>query len=62
MSWGSNQTPFPLLSRGWGGGYCSSTKQNKNLRKKCGMFIHQLSASQTSEHIIPEVKVVTFCM
>ncbi len=55
---GSNQTPFPPLSQGWGRGYCSSTEQNKNSRQKCGMFIRQLSASQTSEHFLPEVKNV----
>jgi hypothetical protein len=57
---GSNQTPFPPLGRGRG--YWSSTKQNKYSRQKWGMFIHLLSASQTSEHFLPEVKVVAFCM
>ncbi len=59
---GSNQTPFPPLGQGWGRGYWSSTKQNKNSRQKCGMFVRLLSASQTSKHFLLEVKVVAFCM
>ncbi len=58
---GSKQIPFPPLRGGGGRGYCSSTKQKKNSRQKCGMFIHQLLASQTSEHFLLEVKVVAFC-
>jgi hypothetical protein len=39
-----------------------STKQGKNLfTAKLRLFICCLSASQTSEHFLPEVKDVAFC-
>jgi hypothetical protein len=58
---------FSPTSR-WGrgaavGGGGKATKQNKSLLTvKTRHFIHRLSASQTSEHLLPEVKDVGFCV
>jgi hypothetical protein len=59
----SNQTLFPALSwGGGGGGNALVPNRTKNLMQKCGMFICQLSASQTSEYFLPELKAVALCM
>jgi hypothetical protein len=68
LSWSIHFCPLPSgeagQERGAGGKpLYVSTKQGKNLfTAKTQPFIGQLSASQTSEHFLTEVKVVAFCM
>ncbi len=60
-------TTFSPTSR-WGGqvavgGGWKAAKQGKSpFTAKIRLFIRLLSASQTSEHFLPEIKDVAFCM
>jgi hypothetical protein len=51
-------------SGGWGESRCMYLQNRAKIcsQQKTQPFIGQLSASQTSEHFLPEVKVVAFCM
>ncbi len=51
------------LSGGWGGRWDRPARQSEcPFTAKMCPFIHRLSVSQTSEHFLPEVKNVAFCI
>ncbi len=61
----SREGPIRPPSPHWVGGAEGMLLQyqtEQNLRQKCGMFICQLTASQTFDHFLPELKVVAFCV
>ncbi len=55
--------PHPGGGGGGSGGWGEAAKQGKSpFTAKIQPFIRRLSASQTSEFFLPEIKDVAFCM